>query len=197
MVILSLLLLSLLHYAFTCPTSLSVSTFQKHHVLKCICTAIGPDVDWTCFDWNKFQSSLVMSTLWFCNTNQDNEMWASPWLFQVIIIRWFIHFKHSCAACCCCIGSFAWYSKGRCWGESAWDGRGSGKVCHYCEWNRVGGIYCSLRASRRHGLTAIPPAIKKSGSYFLSRDWAGLRWHPVLKEREQLQDKHSKSCKVL
>ena len=35
-------------------------------------------------------------------------------------------------------------------------------------------------------------SIKKYGSYFLSRDWAGLKWRPVLKVCEQLQDKHSK-----
>ena len=27
--------------------------------------------------------------------------------------------------------------------------------------------------------------------YLLSRDWAGIKWHPVLKVWEQLQDKHS------
>ena len=27
--------------------------------------------------------------------------------------------------------------------------------------------------------------------YLLSRDWAGLKWHPVLKVWEHLQDKHS------
>ena len=33
--------------------------------------------------------------------------------------------------------------------------------------------------------------INKYGSYLLIRDWAGLKWHPVLKEWEQLQDKPS------
>ena len=33
--------------------------------------------------------------------------------------------------------------------------------------------------------------INKYGSYLLSRDWAGLKWRPVLKVWEQLQDKHS------
>ena len=28
--------------------------------------------------------------------------------------------------------------------------------------------------------------------YLLSRNWVGLKWHPVLKIWEQLQDKHSK-----
>ena len=32
---------------------------------------------------------------------------------------------------------------------------------------------------------------RSNGSYFLSRDWAGLKWPPVLKVWEQLQDKHS------
>ena len=35
--------------------------------------------------------------------------------------------------------------------------------------------------------------IKKYGSYFLSRDWGGLKWRPVLKVWEQLQDEHSKT----
>ena len=34
--------------------------------------------------------------------------------------------------------------------------------------------------------------INKDGSYLLSRDWAGLKWHPVLKVWEQLQDEHRK-----
>ena len=34
--------------------------------------------------------------------------------------------------------------------------------------------------------------IKKYGSYFLSRDGVGLKWCPVLKVWEKLQDKHSK-----
>ena len=34
--------------------------------------------------------------------------------------------------------------------------------------------------------------IKKYGSYFLSMDLAGFKWHPVLKVWEQLQGKHSK-----
>ena len=34
--------------------------------------------------------------------------------------------------------------------------------------------------------------INKYGSYLLSRDWAGLKWRPVLKVWEQLQDKYSK-----
>ena len=44
-------------------------------------------------------------------------------------------------------------------------------------------------------LTVINEAlkvVKKNGTYFLSRDWAGLKWGPVLKVWEQLQDKHGK-----
>ena len=33
---------------------------------------------------------------------------------------------------------------------------------------------------------------EKYGSYFLSRNWAGLKWHNVLKVWEPLQDEHSK-----
>ena len=36
--------------------------------------------------------------------------------------------------------------------------------------------------------------IKKYDSYFLSRDWAGSKWHPVLKVWKKLQDKY---CKVM
>ena len=35
--------------------------------------------------------------------------------------------------------------------------------------------------------------VKKYGRYFLSRDWVGSKWRPVLKVREQLQDKHSET----
>ena len=34
--------------------------------------------------------------------------------------------------------------------------------------------------------------INKYGSYLLIRDWEGLKWRPVLKVWEQLQDKRSK-----
>ena len=33
--------------------------------------------------------------------------------------------------------------------------------------------------------------MKKYGSYFLISNWVGLKWRPVLKVWEQLQDKHS------
>ena len=33
--------------------------------------------------------------------------------------------------------------------------------------------------------------INKYGSYLLIMDWAGLKWNPVLKALEQLQDKRS------
>ena len=39
------------------------------------------DLDWMHFGWNKFQSSLITSALWFCSANRDNEMWARPWLY--------------------------------------------------------------------------------------------------------------------
>ena len=38
---------------------------------------------------------------------------------------------------------------------------------------------------------------RSNGSYFLSRDWASLKWRPLLKEWEQLQDKHSEQMKEM
>ena len=35
--------------------------------------------------------------------------------------------------------------------------------------------------------------VKKYSSDFSSRDWAGLKWRPVLKVWEQLQDKYSEA----
>ena len=40
--------------------------------------------------------------------------------------------------------------------------------------------------------TIVKSNIKKYGSYFLSRNWDGFKWRPVLKVWEQLQDKQSK-----
>ena len=44
--------------------------------------------------------------------------------------------------------------------------------------------------SLKHNLKLY--GINKRGNYFLSMDWAGLKWRPVLKVLEQLQDKDSK-----
>ena len=80
---------------------------QHRHV----CTAIGSNLDWIYFDWNKFQSSLIASGLWFWNANADNEMWAHPWLSHVIIMRWLMCLKCRRSCCCCYLDSFARYSK--------------------------------------------------------------------------------------
>ena len=114
-----------MHVSFTYfyPYSVISSLFFRR-----VHTAIEPDLDWMHFDWNKFQPSLIVSALWVCDVNLDNEIWVPPWLSHVIIIRQLIHLKRSCSACCCCIRSFAWYSEGTRWEESTWTGDAAEKI---------------------------------------------------------------------
>ena len=37
---------------------------------------IGLDLDRTSIAWNRFQSSLIASTLRFCKVNRDYEIWV-------------------------------------------------------------------------------------------------------------------------